>query len=167
MSRRREVVSLPEVRRAAARDPRFDPVAAGRLDEAKARKAYAFLEEYRDREIADLKAQLKKTKDVSQKEGIKKEIMSMESRKKARRAKEDEEKLLAEHKKKEKELVAQGKKPFYLKKSEQKKQLLTNRYESMSKGQVDKSIQRKRKKVAGREKKELDYMQRVTDRRNR
>jgi ribosomal RNA-processing protein 36 len=161
------VVSLPEVRRAAARDPRFDPIAEGRLDEVKARKVYAFLEEYRDREIADLKAQLKKTKDVSQKEVIKKEIMSMESRKKARRAKEDEEKLLAEHKKKEKELVAQGKKPFYLKKSDQKKQLLTHRYESMSKGQVDKSIQRKRKKVAGREKKELDFMQRVTDRRNR
>lgn len=138
-----------------------------RLDEIRARKSYAFLDQVRARELADLRAQLKKTKDEGQKAALKTEIMSMESKQKARAKKDEEERLLTEHKKKEKELVAQGKTPFYLKRSEQKKQLLTNRFASMSKGQVDRAIERKRKKVAGREKKELDTIQRVTDRRRR
>ena len=169
VSRRRDVVSEDPAtsKRAAVRDPRFDPFGTTRLDEIKARKAYAFLDEYRDRELADLKAQLKKTKDEAQRARLKKEVMSMESRRKARAARDEEERLLAEHKKKEKELIAQGKNPFYLKRSEQKKQLLTNKFASMSKGQVDRAIERKRKKVAGREKKELDTIQRVTDRRSR
>ncbi|KAL4728462.1 rRNA biogenesis protein rrp36 [Fusarium chlamydosporum] len=156
VSRRREII--PENKR-QYRDPRFDPL-VGRVDEEKASKAYAFLDEYRDKEMADLRAQIKKTKNFNEKENLKRQLQSMESRKKANQRRQDEENLLKEHRKKEKELVAQGKTPFYLKKSEQKKQLLVNRYENMSKGQVDKAIERKRKKVAGKEKKELDFLQR-------
>ncbi|KAI6782869.1 uncharacterized protein J7T54_002028 [Emericellopsis cladophorae] len=158
VSRFREIIT--ENKRAPARDPRFDTMSSGRMDEAKAAKAYAFLDEYRDSELADLKVQLKKTKDPDEKEDLKRQIMSMESRRKARKKKQEEEQLLVEHRKREKDLVAQGKTPFYLKKSEQKKQVLTKRFEGMSKGQVDKAIERKRKKVAGKEKKELDFMQR-------
>ncbi|CVK89768.1 related to PITSLRE protein kinase isoforms [Fusarium mangiferae] len=156
VSRRREI--LPDNRR-QYRDPRFDPL-VGRVDEEKASKAYAFLDEYRDKEMADLRAQIKKTKDSYEKDNLKRQLQSMESRKKANMRRQEEERLLKEHRQKEKELVAQGKTPFYLKKSEQKKQLLVNRYEGMSKGQVDRAIERKRKKVAGKEKKELDFLQR-------
>ncbi|KAF4338822.1 kinase [Fusarium beomiforme] len=156
VSRRREII--PDNRR-QYRDPRFDPL-VGRVDEEKASKAYAFLDEYRDKEMADLRAQIKTTKDSYEKDKLKRQLQSMESRKKANQRKQEEERLLKEHRKKEKELVAQGKTPFYLKKSEQKKQLLVNRYEGMSKGQVDRAIERKRKKVAGKEKKELDFLQR-------
>ncbi|KAF4120204.1 ribosomal RNA-processing protein 36 [Geosmithia morbida] len=167
VSRRREVVPT-ESKRAPARDPRFDPLSTGRpgqFDEAKARRAYAFLDEYRDKELAELRAQVRKTKDPGLKEELKRQVLSMESKRKAQKRKDEEQALLAEHRRREKELVARGKQPFYLKKSEQKKQLLTSRFESMSKGQVDKAIARKRKKVAGKEKKELDTLQRVTDRR--
>jgi ribosomal RNA-processing protein 36 len=160
VSRRREI--LPDTRR-KSRDPRFDPL-MGKLDEAKARKAYAFLDEYRDSEMADLRTQVKKTKNPEQKEQLKRQLLSMESRKKAQKKKDEEEELLGEHRRKEKELVAQGKQPFYLKKSEQKKQLLTNRFSNMSKGQVDRAIERKRKKMAGKEKKELGSLQRVSNR---
>ncbi|POR33348.1 rRNA biogenesis protein RRP36 [Tolypocladium paradoxum] len=160
VSRRREI--LADTRR-KARDPRFDRL-VGRVDESKASKAYAFLDDYRDSEMADLRAQIKKAKDADAKEDLKRQLLSMESKRKARKKKDDEEKLLLEHRRQEKELVAQGKKPFYLKKSEQKKQLLTQRFESMSKGQVDRAIERKRKKVAGKEKKELGSLQRVTNR---
>lgn len=129
-------------------------------DEARAKKAYAFLDEYRDAELADLKAKAKKTKDPALKEDLKRQILSIESRRKAQKKKEEQEALLREHRAKEKELVAQGKKPFYLKKAEQKKQLLTKRFEGMSKGQRDRAVERKRKKVAGREKKELDFLER-------
>ncbi|KAF5543445.1 kinase [Fusarium mexicanum] len=156
VSRRREI--LPDNRR-QYRDPRFDPL-VGRVDEEKASKAYAFLDEYRDKEMADLRAQIKKTKDSYEKDNLKRQLQSMESRKKANVRRQEEERLLKEHRQKEKELVAQGKTPFYLKKSEQKKQLLVNRYEGMSNGQVDRAIERKRKKFAGKEKKELDFLQR-------
>lgn len=162
MSRRREILADP---RRKHRDPRFDPlVGSGHLDKSKAGKAYAFLDEYRDSEMGELRAQIKKTRDAEAKERLKRQLMSMESRKKATRKRHDEEALLREHRRQEKELVAQGKKPFYLKRSEQKERLLTKRYEGMSKGQVDKAIARKRKKVAGKEKKELDSLQRVRDR---
>ncbi|KAL9471574.1 hypothetical protein ACSS6W_009515 [Trichoderma asperelloides] len=156
VSRRREILTDP---RRKARDPRFEAL-TGRLDEAKVAKNYAFLEEYRESEMADLRAQIKKTKDLTAKEDLKRQLLSMESKKKARQKKEDEAKLLQEHRKKEKELVAQGKQPFYLRKSEQKKQLLMNRYADMNKSQVDKAIERKRKKVASKEKKELISLER-------
>ncbi|KAK2601937.1 rRNA biogenesis protein rrp36 [Conoideocrella luteorostrata] len=155
VTRMREII--PDTRR-KARDPRFDPTIVGKVDEGKARKAYAFLDEYRESEMADLRGQIKKTKNSYEKENLKRKLMSMESKKKAQKKKDEEERLLAEHRQKEKELVEQGKTPFYLKKSEQKKQLLTNRYDKMSKGQVDRAIERKRKKVVGREKKELDQL---------
>lgn len=162
VSRRREIIPT-ETKRAPARDPRFDPAIGGpstAQDEARARKAYAFLDKYRDDELAELKVQVKKTKDPAQKEELKRQVMRMESRRKAEKKKQEQEELLREHRAKEKELVAQGKQPFYLKKAEQKKQLLTKRFEGMSKGQRDKTIERKRKKVAGREKKELDSLER-------
>ncbi|KJZ75576.1 hypothetical protein HIM_05039 [Hirsutella minnesotensis 3608] len=134
------------------------------VDEAKAQRAYAFLDEYRDSEMAELRAQIKKAKDPAAKEQLKRRLMSMESRRLARQRREDGERLVREHRRQEKELVAQGKKPFYLKKSAQKERLLTQRFEGMSKGQVDKAIQRKRKKVAGKEKKELDFLTRPRDR---
>ncbi|KAM6522577.1 rRNA biogenesis protein rrp36 [Fusarium falciforme] len=160
VSRRREII--PDTRR-QYRDPRFDPL-VGKVDEEKASRAYAFLDEYREKEMSDLRAQIKKTKDTNTKENLKRQLQAMESRKKARKRKEEEENLLKEHRKKEKELVAQGKTPFYLKRSEQKKQLLVKRYEGMSKGQVDRAIERKRKKVAGKEKKELDWLQGARER---
>ena len=156
VSRRREI--LPDTRR-KYRDPRFAPTTSS-LDVARAQKAYSFLDDYRDSEMAELRTQIKKTKDPSRKDDLKRQLMSMESRKKAQRKKDEEEKVLDEHRKKEKELVAQGKKPFFLKRSEQKKVFLSERYSSMSSGQVDKAMQRKRKKIAGKEKKDLDFLQR-------
>lgn len=161
VSRRREIL---QDNRRKARDPRFDPL-MGAVDEEKMRRAYAFLDEYRDSEITDLKAQIRKAKDMGEKESLKRQLLSMESKKKAQKKRDEADDLLRQHRNKEKELVAQGKQPFYLKKSEQKQQLLTNRFADMSKGQVDRAIERKRKKMAGKEKKELDGLFRVRDRR--
>ncbi len=173
VSRLRRDIGLDDpsvAKRASVRDPRFDAFSSSstsRLDEIKARKAYAFIHDIKDKELADLRARLRKTKDETARATLKREILSMESKRKARQKKDEEERVMAEHKKKEKELVAQGKNPFYLKRSEQKRRLLTSRFEAMGKGQVDRAMERRRKKVAGRERKELDMIQRVTERRQR
>ncbi|PKS05369.1 hypothetical protein jhhlp_008743 [Lomentospora prolificans] len=147
-------------------DPRFDPL-VGRFNESEFRKNYAFLEEYRDKEIKALKDTIKKTKDPVKKEELKRQVKSMEGKRDAQKRKDEERQLLEEHKRKEKELVKQGKQPFYLKKSEQKKQLLKQRFEGMSKGQAEKAIVRKRKKMASKDRRELAQLERVADVRSR
>ena len=155
VSRRREV--LPTNFKRPTRDPRFDSLSGGGpADEARVRKSYAFLDEYRDKELADLRAQLKKTKkDTPQAEDLKKQIMRMEWRRNARQKKDEEERLLNEHKQKEKELVAQGKKPFYLKKSEQKQLALVERFQNMKSKDRDRAIERRRKKATAKERKNM------------
>ncbi|CRK17000.1 rRNA biogenesis protein RRP36 like [Verticillium longisporum] len=160
VSRKREIFQVPKVE---ARDPRFDPAVnsgGSNFDEAKAKKAYAFLDEYRDSEMAELRMEIRKTKDAAQKERLQTLLQSMQNRKKAAKRKDDEKRILEEHRQREKDLVQQGKQPFYLKKSEQKKRLLTEQFKGMKKKQVNKVIERKRKKVAAKEKMELDQLQR-------
>ncbi|KAF6845386.1 rRNA processing protein [Colletotrichum musicola] len=156
VSRKREVIAVPKME---VRDPRFDPL-SGPIDEAKARKAYAFLDEYRADEMKQLRGEIKKAKDPAKKEEMKRLLLSMESKLKARQRKDREQEVIAEHKRREKELVAQGKQPFYLKKAEQKKRMLMDQFAGMKKKQVDRTIERKRKKIVARERKELDQLER-------
>ncbi|KAK1827052.1 hypothetical protein QBC39DRAFT_421440 [Podospora conica] len=171
VSRKRDFIAVPKPQ---ARDPRFMPLGAGavtttpggagtRLEEVRARQAYAFLDDYQKDEMKQLAAAAKKERDPAAREKLQRALMSMESRMKTQKRKDREYELLAEHRKKEKELVKQGKTPFYLKKSEQKKALLLDQFASMKKGQVDKAIERRRKKVAGKEKKLLPYARRTAE----
>lgn len=156
VSRRRTIVEIPK---REARDPRFGPLGAA-ADESKTRKAYAFLDQYRDDEMKQLRVAMKKTKDPAAKEELQRQLRSMESRKKTQERKDREKAIIEDHRKQEKELIKQGKKPFYLKKAEQKKRLLMDQYSNMSKRQVDKLIERRRKKASGKEKKSLPLVRR-------
>lgn len=174
VSRKREIIA---VKQAQARDPRFDPLvtsrssfgagAAGtsRAAEDHARRAYAFLDEYRDDEMRQLRAAVKRAKAPAEKEKLQRALTSMESRKRARERKDRERAVVEEHRRQEKELVREGKKaqPFYLKRSEQKKQLLLDQFAGLSEKQRDKAIEKKRKKIAGKEKKSLPMERRMRE----
>lgn len=147
VSRRREVV---QARRIDHRDPRFEPF-TGPIDEAKLKKNYSFLETYRDSEIAELRAAVLNSKDVDSLEILKKALQSMESRKKTEAVKDQEQAVLRAFRAKEKELVMQGKRPFYLKRGEQKRLALVERFEGLKDKQVDKVVERRRKKKTTRE----------------
>jgi ribosomal RNA-processing protein 36 len=159
VSRKREVV--PVIKR-DYRDPRFEPF-AGPVDDSKFRKAYSFLDEYREDEIKELRGALKTTKDGDTKERLKQALLSMESRKKAQMRKDKEQEVLDQHRKEEKELVKQGKKPFYLKKAEQKKRMLLDQYGQLKGKQLDRVIERRRKKTEGKEKKRMPFSRRGMD----
>ncbi|KAK4199878.1 hypothetical protein QBC40DRAFT_77405 [Triangularia verruculosa] len=167
VSRRRDFLLDPTSTKPQARDPRFlapsTMSATSKIDEIKARKAYAFLDEYREKEMQELRVAIKKTKNPEDKEKLQKALLSMESKKKAQERKDRAQKVLDEHKREEKELVKQGKNPFYLKKSEQKKRVIVEQFKGMKKGQVDKAIERRRKKVAGKEKKLLPFARRTAE----
>lgn len=159
VSRRREVVPTPK---RDVRDPRFEPT-SGPLDAEKAKKNYGFLAEYRDSEISKLKAGIRQTKDLAAKEKLKRALLSMESRKQTQQRKDQEQEVLRAHRAKEKELIRQGKKPFYLKTGEQKKLALVQRFEGMEGKQVDKVIERRRKKKAQRERRSMPEGRRAMD----
>lgn len=157
VSRKRSVVPTPTLE---YRDPRFEAL-SGPLDTNKLNLNYAFLNDYRASEIAALKADIRKTTDPATKAILKKQLLSMESKEKARAAKEAEQEVLREHRKREKGAVEKGKKPFYLKKGEQKKLALVKRFEGMGEKKVERVIVRRRKKKAGMERKNMPDRRRV------
>lgn len=156
VSRRREIIALPKVE---ARDPRFLPL-SGPLNPDKTKKAYSFLDKYRDDEMAELKKAVKEAEDAGSKEKIKQALRVMESRKKTQMRKDKEQEVMARHMKEEKEKVKVGKKPFYLKKAELHKKFLVDEFKGMNGSKLDRAIERRRKKLASKEKKNLPWERR-------
>jgi ribosomal RNA-processing protein 36 len=152
VTRRRDVVDF---KKSTFRDPRFDKVAGPRPDENTLKKRYGFLDDYKNSEMADLKAAIKKTKNEDEKEKLKRKLLSMESQKKAQDRKDKLQEVTREHKKKEKELIKQGKQPFYLKKSEQKNLALIDKFQNMKSKDRDKLIERRRKKATAKERRNM------------
>ena len=110
--------------------------------------------------MLDLKSAIRKTKDLDAKEKLKRALLSMESRKRTQQLKDQEQEVLRRHRKEEKAKIEQGKKPFYLKKADQRQLALKKRFEGMKGKQVDKVIERRRKKHAGKERKGMPFMRR-------
>lgn len=156
VSRRRTIVEPPSVPK--SRDPRFDPTIVGRRGGKSAPSdAYAFLDDYRAAELKDLKDQLAKTKDVKRREALQREIRSAADRMRSIENNKREKDILSEHKKREKQLIREGKKatPYFLKKSDLKKQALLKKYEGMKSKDRLKALERRRKKAAAKERKEM------------
>ncbi|KAE8372060.1 hypothetical protein BDV26DRAFT_109454 [Aspergillus bertholletiae] len=158
VSRKRTVVEPPSAPK--SRDPRFDPTVlshGGHHDAESARKAYSFLDDYRSSELKDLKAKFAKTKNAEEKEALKREIRSTSDRLRAIENRRREEEVIAEHKKREKQLIREGKKsnPYFLKKSDLKKQVMLKKYENMNSKERTKALERRRKKIASKERKEM------------
>lgn len=150
------------------RDPRFDAAVMGGTGPStynatsKANKHYSFLSQYQDSEIAGLKAQIQKTKDVDLAAALKHQLMSMESKRRATETKALERSIRQSHRKQEKELIREGKKqiPYFLKNSEVKREIEAEKLKEMGRKQREKSENRKRKKVAGKEIKAIPSVRR-------
>lgn len=158
VTRRRTIIEPPATAR--SRDPRFDPTVVGKnthMSVDSSEKAYGFLNEYRAKELKDLKDQMAKTKDPFQKERLKNQVRSATDKLREIENRKREQKVLADHKRKEKELIKEGKKsnPYYMKKSELKKEVIMRKYNEMNSKDRTKALERRRKKVASKEIKEM------------
>ncbi|KAJ5822798.1 hypothetical protein N7447_005138 [Penicillium robsamsonii] len=163
VTRKRTAVELPPAPR--SRDPRFDAAVMGHSGVGKhphGGKAYAFLDEYRASELNDLKEQMRKTKNLQQKEKLKGEIRRAQDKLRSAQNKKREAEVQAEHKKREKQLIREGKKanPYYLKNSELQKQVLERKYEEMGSRERAKALERRRKKMTSKERKEMPWERR-------
>lgn len=110
-----------------------------------------------------LKDEIRKTKDATAKETLKRALLSMESKKKAQQAKDQRQGVVREHRAKEKELIRQGKKPFYLKSTEQRKLALIEKFSGLKGKQLDRAVERKRKKKAQKDRRNMPDSRRGVD----
>lgn len=167
VSRKRTVVEPPAIQK--SRDPRFDPTVlsqgGGQHNPEAALKAYAFLDEYRSAELKELKEKFRRTKNPAEKEALQRSIRSASDRERAIANRRREKDVIAEHKKREKQLIREGKKsnPYFLKNSELKKQVLLKKYDNMNSKERTKALERRRKKVASKERKQMPMERRGLD----
>jgi ribosomal RNA-processing protein 36 len=167
VTRKRIVVeSLPGA--AKPRDPRFDPAvlshsaATTKQNPAATNKAYAFLDDYRASEIKQLQEQFAQTKDAAEKADLKRAITSATDRQRALDHKKHKQKVLSDHRKRERQMMRQGQKsrPWFLKKSDLKRELLVKKYDSMGTREKSKALLRRRKKLASKERKDMPWSRR-------
>eukprot|EP01027_Heterolobosea_sp_BB2_P003965 GEZU01005963.1.p1 GENE.GEZU01005963.1~~GEZU01005963.1.p1 ORF type:complete len:180 (-),score=66.28 GEZU01005963.1:111-650(-) len=151
-----------------SRDPRFDNL-SGALHQSQFEASYSFLKEMRKEEMAQLKEKLSKMKkagnaNTEEFKEIQREynrMLSLASEaKRANIAKKARKQIRQE----EMELVAMGKKPYYFKKSDEKKLVNKLVYEELKKenpGKVKKLIAKKQKRVASKVKRYRPYDRKV------
>ena len=157
VSRKRGVVSTPKHE---IRDPRFESL-SGPLNKERLKKKYAFLDTYRDNEIAELKAELRESKAPAAREALKRALTSMESKKKTQELKEQRQDVLRKHRKEEREKVEKGKRPFYLKRGEIMERTLKERFEHMKGKQIEKVVEKRRRKQTGKERRVMPVERRM------
>lgn len=129
------------------RDIRFDP-AYGKADLHKTRANYAFLNSYRENELKEMKDRLKVTKDDQERSQLNKAIMSLSSRLKTLKDRDFEHEALQKAKRSQPD----GK---YLTRKEKREFVLKEKLKTMKKKDIDRAIERRRKKVSSRERKQM------------
>ncbi|KAJ5066148.1 hypothetical protein M0811_03481 [Anaeramoeba ignava] len=145
---------LPDKKR-PVRDPRFDDL-SGKFNKSKFNQAYSFLDKKREKEIQKLKKELNQTSNEKEKEKINQALNLITQENLRRKAEKEKDEIIQERRKKEKELIKQGKKPYFLKKSEEKNILLISKYNKLkSEGKLDQFIAKRRKRNAAKEHKYL------------
>ena len=109
-----------------------------------------------------MKAALGKTKNAEMKEKIKAQIRSAVDKQRAAENRKREEDVRGEHRRREKEAIREGKKvnPYYLKRSDLKKQVLERKFGEMGSRERGKALERRRKKMASKERKEMPWERR-------
>ena len=150
VSRFQQVVEIPKSK---ARDPRFESL-TGKFDERVFDKQYAFVFDLRKQEIEEMRKQLRKEKDQTVAEELKRKIARGTQELKMREKKERRSKLEQDWKRKERDAVKQGKKPFFLKQGDKKLLEHLDRFENLKKNDssgLKKMIAKKRKHNAAKE----------------
>lgn len=155
VGRLREVVQGPKK---VVRDPRFESL-CGNFEEGRFRKKYSFIfDEELPKEREKLQKMLKSSEDPKAVGEIEKHLSWIDNQlRKVQDGKKHSSKL-SEHKKKEKEAVKKGKRPFYLKKSELRKQELTEKYDSLkASGKLEAFLSKRRRKNAAKDHRYVPY----------
>ncbi len=148
--------------RPKAIDPRFDR-SFGEFHEDQFKAAYNFIKPMQEKERGILEESLKKERDPARKAHIQRVLDRQKAVEKSREREDFQKNVLKKWKKSEQELVKQGKKPFYLKRADQKKLELIAKFKEMkdnaaANGQtvnVDKLLEKRRKHKSSKQRTQL------------
>ncbi|XP_025067702.1 ribosomal RNA processing protein 36 homolog isoform X1 [Alligator sinensis] len=150
----RQVVSA---KKKVHRDPRFDDL-SGEYSPEVFEKTYSFLNSIKEREKEIVQKQLKKSRNAEQQENLQqllKRMTQQEVAQKDRQRRREKELAL---KKQQREQAQQGRKPFYLKKSEKRKLELAEKYAELKRsGKLESFLSKKRKRNAIKDKRRLPF----------
>lgn len=147
------------------RDIRFD-AAYGKADLASIRKNYAFLDQYREDELHQMKLMLKDKKSQHllsnrEREELEFKVQSLKSRLDTMKNRDLEKKILSDHKKEQLQKFKDGEQanPYFLKRSDKRKLIQKAKFDGMKSSQREKVMERKRKRRLGKEFRELEFNQ--------
>lgn len=139
----------------SSRDPRFDDL-SGKFSDHHFKNSYGFIYDIEKREKEKIKKTIKKEKDVEKRIKLHRLKDRYEQREKQRVIKDSKKEQLKVIKKKELEQVAEGKKPYFLKKSDRKLMDLAEKYKELQKNdKLDTYMMKKRKKNSQKERKKV------------
>ncbi|XP_054635702.1 ribosomal RNA processing protein 36 homolog [Dunckerocampus dactyliophorus] len=152
----RQVVA---VKKATLRDPRFDDL-SGEYKADIFERTYDFIHDIRRREAQVIQKELKKTKNNDKKEKLHFLLKKMANQEQARLSREKQRERELQFKKEQREQANKGARPFFLKKCDQKKVRLAERYHQLKKsGKLEKFLSKKRKRNALKDRRKLPQQQ--------
>ncbi|NXJ09057.1 RRP36 protein, partial [Odontophorus gujanensis] len=148
----RQVVS---VTKKVHRDPRFDDL-SGEYNPEIFMKTYSFLDTIKKQEKEMVQKQLKKCRNVEQKEKLQQLLNRMTQQEQAQKKQQKRRERELTLKRQQRELAKQGKKPFFLKKSDKRKLELAEKYAELKRsGKLESFLNKKRKRNAVKDKRRL------------
>ncbi|KAJ9102929.1 hypothetical protein QFC20_004895 [Naganishia adeliensis] len=171
VTRRRQVVELEKTER---RDPRFGSLSAGIQDPNLTAQSYSFVSGMMSDEYKNLKSALREAlkrersapwaeqaQRVAEREEVEAHLAKARSRYERYQREQREKKVLQEVKKEERAKQAEGKGEWHMKRADKKDLLLKARFQALEqeggKRKVKKAIEKKQKKIAGKEKKSRPF----------
>ncbi|XP_057455310.1 uncharacterized protein LOC130746634 [Lotus japonicus] len=151
----REVIQAPKK---VIRDPRFESL-CGNLDTDGFKQRYNFLyEDVLPAEKQALKKDLKKYRDPKRTNEIEERLSWVDKQLKSGSAKNIDAEILAKHKKKEREAAKHGKRPYYIKKSDIRKQKLIEKYNELkASGKLEAFLEKRRRRNAAKDHRYIPY----------
>ncbi|XP_046847902.1 ribosomal RNA processing protein 36 homolog [Xenia sp. Carnegie-2017] len=137
------------------RDPRFDNL-CGKFSKEHFERAYSFVDDIRSREKKEVKNAIKKEKDVNQKSKMNSLLQRMEQNEKTRNFNKLRREKIKQKREEDLALIKQGKRPFYLRKSEKKKLELAEKFNKLKESKkLERYLSKKRKRNATKQRKLL------------
>jgi ribosomal RNA-processing protein 36 len=145
-------------------DPRFESL-AGKFVEGRFKKQYAFLyNETLPKERKALQQSLKKVKGEERKAELEAELTRVTQQLRNEEQRQKKEAREQSVKAKEREAVKDGKRPFFLKKSDKKKLELLDRYKELKdSGKLEAYMAKRRKKNAAKDHRYVPYRRNAGD----
>ncbi|XP_017512530.3 kelch domain-containing protein 3 isoform X4 [Manis javanica] len=138
-----------------ARDPRFDDL-SGEYNPEVFDKTYQFLHDIRAKEKKLVKKQLKKHHSREKHEKLQQLLQRMEQQEMAQQEQKRQQELRLALKREQRAQAQQGRRPYFLKKSEQRQLALAEKFKELKRSKkLDSFLNRKRRRNAGKDRRHL------------